>query len=167
MNVYPDLQIADNLIFKKLNLPFENVVLENESQEYAAASFRLNNHRILFRASKITPTKTGQFVTLWKRINGGPIQPFDLNDSVDFVMISVRSGKNYGQFIFPKKILGERKIFSKNNIGGKRAIRVYAPWDEANSKQAANTKTWQSQFFIDMSDHHHMQAIHRISAILG
>ena len=100
---YPDLPLAENLIYKKLGFSCENIVLEKESQEYAAASFRLNNHRILFRASKITPTKTGQFVTLWKRINGGPIQPFDENDPIDFVIISVRSDKNHGQFIFPKK----------------------------------------------------------------
>ncbi|EKD77451.1 MAG: hypothetical protein ACD_42C00328G0001 [uncultured bacterium] len=149
MNKYPELQHAESLIYNKLGFSCENIVLENESQDYAAASFTLNHHRILFRASKITPTKTGQFVTLWKRIHHGPIQPFDLNDPIDFVMISVRSKNNIGQFIFPKKILVEKKIFSKNNSGGKRAIRVYAPWDEANSKQAQQTKAWQSAFFYE------------------
>jgi hypothetical protein len=163
MNVHPDLQIADNLFFKKLNLSFANVIPENESQEYAAASFTLNNYHVLFRVSKITPTKTGQFVTLWKRINGGPIQPFDENDPIDFVIIAVRCGNHVGQFVFPKKILLEKNIFSKNNRGGKRAIRVYAPWDDANSKQAASTKKWQSLFFINMNDSDAMQ---RFSAIL-
>lgn len=150
MNIHPDLQLAENLIYKKLGFSCDNIVLENESQEYAAASFMLNNHHVLFRASKITPTKTGQFVTIWKRINGGPIQPFDENDPIDFVIISVRSDKNHGQFIFPKKILCEKKIFS-NHGGGKRAMRVYAPWDSANSKQALATKKWQSEFFVDLN----------------
>lgn len=149
MNIHPDLQIADNRIFKKLNLSFENVIPENESQEYAAASFTLNHYHILFRISKITPTKTGQFVTLWKRINGGPIQPFDENDPIDFVIVGVRSDKQIGQFIFPKKILCEKNIFSNNNRGGKRAMRVYAPWDDANSKQALCTKRWQTKYFFD------------------
>ncbi|PIZ03922.1 MAG: hypothetical protein COY58_06960 [Gammaproteobacteria bacterium CG_4_10_14_0_8_um_filter_38_16] len=166
MNIHPDLQLAENLIYKKWGFALENVMLEKESQEYAATSFMLNNHRILFRASKITPTKTGQFVTIWKRIHGGPIQPFDEKDPVDFVFISVRSDQNSGQFIFPKKILLERKIFSKNNIGGKRAIRVYAPWDNANSKQAAMTKKWQSAFFVDMSHADCSDVIDHVSVLL-
>jgi len=146
--MHPDLQLANNLIYKKLNLVLNNFILESESEDYSAATFTLNYHRILFRISKITPTKTGQFVTLWKRINNGPIQPFDLSDPIDFIIIGVRSQEKIGQFIFPKEILIKKTIFSKNNIGGKRAIRVYAPWDAANSKQALATKKWQSQYFV-------------------
>jgi hypothetical protein len=29
------------------------------------------------------PTKVGQFVTLWKRLGRGPIQPFDLSYPVE------------------------------------------------------------------------------------
>ncbi|MCX7125464.1 MAG: MepB family protein [Gammaproteobacteria bacterium] len=152
MITHPDLQLAENLVYKKLNLSCNNIISELESKEYCAATFNLNHHRILFRISKITPTKTGQFVTLWKRINNGPTQPFDLSDLIDFVIIGVRSQENVGQFIFPKTILVQKNIFSKNNVGGKRGIRVYAPWDAANSKQALSTKKWQSEFFIDFNE---------------
>ncbi len=150
--MHPDLQLANELIYKKLTLCCDNFVFEPESSDYAAATLTLNHYRILFRISKITPTKTGQFVTLWKRSNGGPIQPFDQTDPLDFVIIGIRSQKNVGQFIFPKAILISKNIFSRNNVGGKRAIRVYAPWDKANSKQAQITKKWQAEFFVDMSD---------------
>jgi hypothetical protein len=166
MRVHPDLELADNLIYKKLGFSLENFVYENESQEYAAATFTLNNHRILFRESKITPTKTGQFVTLWKRINHDPIQPFDISDPIDFVIVSVRSKNNIGQFIFPKKILCDKNIFAKNNKGGKRAMRVYAPWDDANSKQALSTKKWQSSFFININDNDCGDAVWHFSVIL-
>jgi MepB protein len=42
----------------------------------------LNGLRVQYRVAKITPTKVGQFVTLWKRVGRGPIQPFDLSDPV-------------------------------------------------------------------------------------
>lgn len=136
-------------LLDSLDLPCANITLEKESSEYGAATFTLESRHILFRVAKTTPTKTGQFVTLWKRIQGGPIQPFDFSDPVDYVMICVRSKNQSGQFIFPKKALCDQKIFSVNHVGGKRAIRVYAPWDEANSAQALKTKKWQSAFFID------------------
>ena len=48
-----------------------------------------------FVVAKITPTKIGQFVTLWKRSGKLPIQPFDL--SIDFVVVSVRKGDLFGR----------------------------------------------------------------------
>ncbi|MCX7120410.1 MAG: MepB family protein [Gammaproteobacteria bacterium] len=159
VDTHSDLQLANNLIYKKLNLAFNNFTPEKESADYAAATFTLNNHHIIFRTSKITPTKTGQFVTLWKRINNSPIQPFDLSDPFDFVVIGVRFKEKAGQFIFPKEILIKKNIFSKNNIGGKRAMRVYAPWDEANSKQALATQKWQSAFFIYLTDHINLEKL--------
>jgi hypothetical protein len=46
-------------------------MLERESLEYAACSFKLNSMSVKFRVAKITPTKIGQFVTLWKRVSKG------------------------------------------------------------------------------------------------
>ncbi len=51
------------------------IVQDNESQEYGASTFEMNNKIIKFRVAKITPTKVGQFVTFWKRIADGPITP--------------------------------------------------------------------------------------------
>ena len=42
----------------------------------------------------------GQFVTLWKRIEKGPIMPHYVNDSLDLVIVCVRDGDRYGQFVF-------------------------------------------------------------------
>lgn len=159
-------EISLRLIFNNLNLSVKNFIKEAESTDYAAATFNLNHHKILFRASKITPTKTGQFVTLWKRINNGPIQPFDLSDPIDYVIISVRSDDQLGQFIFPKKIMCEKKIFSVNHRGGKRAIRVYAPWDIANSKQALSTKKWQSEFFVDICEKESLFSTQKVTDLL-
>ncbi len=126
---------------------------EYESKDYAASRFSLNNMSIVFREAKTTPTKTGQFVTLWKRTNGGPIQPFEVNDEVDYFIIGVRKENNFGHFIFPKSILSQQKVLKSDHIKGKLAIRVYAPWDITNSKHAAKTQTWQSEYFLELSSY--------------
>lgn len=132
-------------------LPRENLVIEAESTAYGAQQFTLNAHRILFRVSKITPKKMGQFVTLWKRLGSGPIQPFEATDAFDFIVIEIRENERDGYFVFPKSVLVEKNIFSKNNLGGKRAMRLYAPWHKADNRQAKNTQAWQIQYFLSES----------------
>lgn len=123
---------------------------ESESQEYRACEFEINQKRIKFRCTKITPTKVGQFVTIWKRENG-PIMPFDEADPVDFFLISVRFGSHSGLFIFPKSVLHQKGYISKDARGGKRAIRVYPPWDVVDSKIAKKTQEWQLKYFVEAS----------------
>ena len=139
-----------DLLYKPLNLSCTASVPESESTDYGACVFKLNGLNIRFRVAKITPTKIGQFVTLWKRIAKGPIQPYDALDAVDFFVISVRDKNNFGQFVFPKSILLEKDIFSKNGKGGKRGIRVYPAWDKALSSQAKKTQQWQLNYFLNM-----------------
>lgn len=123
---------------------------EKESQEYSACRFQLNKLRVICRTAKITPTKTGQFVTLWKRTNHGPIQPFEVSDLIDLFVINVSKDGLSGQFIFPTEALLSKGVISANNKEGKRAIRVYPPWDTVTSKQAEKTQRWQSKFFISL-----------------
>lgn len=143
------------LYLKKLlseidNIEISQATVELESSEYGACRFVLNNSKILFRTAKITPTKTGQFVTLWKRINQGPIQPFDNTDRIDLFIISVRKDNHFGLFIFPKEVLISKEIVS-NKKEGKRAIRVYPPWDITTSRQAQKTQKWQLEYFLEIS----------------
>ncbi|MCL4380618.1 MepB family protein [Candidatus Dependentiae bacterium] len=148
--IHPDLIIAYGFAYKPSGLIPKNFVLEKESQKYAACELEMNNRPIRFRVAKITPTKIGQFVTLWKRIGDGPILPYDMADSVDLFVVSVRSVEHFGQFIFPKTILYEKGFISKDRKGGKRAMRVYPPWDITDSKQAQKTQAWQLLYFIDI-----------------
>ena len=150
--MHPDLLIAQEQVYAPNGFTCSNFVQEKESQEYSACTFNMNNHKIVFRVSKITPTKTGQFVTLWKRRDNGLIMPFDISDSFDKVIVSVRQNQRLGQFVFPKTVLYEKGFVSKDGIGGKRAMRVYAPWDITDSKQAKKTQAWQYQYFFDISD---------------
>ncbi len=137
-------------IFDPCNYKCSDPIPESESAEYGACEFKLNNRFIKFRTAKITPTKLGQFVVIWKRIGRGPIQPFDQSDKISFVIVCVQDKNYFGQFIFPQSEMLKQNIFSKNNTGGKRAIRVYPPWIKTESAQAKKTQTWQLEFFLDL-----------------
>lgn len=148
----PDLLLCKKNVFDKAELQAISLQKELESEEYSAYRFLLNNKNICYREAKITPTKTGQFVTLWKRNQTGTIEPFDYSDAIDFVIVNVRKDQHWGQFIFPKKTLLEKGIFSTQNKEGIRATRVYPPWDETTSKQAQKTQKWQLDYFFNFSD---------------
>ncbi len=124
---------------------------EAESADYSAYRFYLNEKHICYREAKITPTKTGQFVTLWKRNIFGIIEPFDDSDDIDFVVIGVTNDFQFGQFIFPKSALLEKGIFSTKTNEGKRAIRVYPPWDETTNAQAQKTQQWQLDYYFEIA----------------
>ena len=69
---------------------------------------------------------------------------------VYFFVISVKQESFLGQFVFPKSVLSEKGIVSKNGKGGKRAIRVYPPWDNVISSQAKKTQKWQLEYFLEV-----------------
>lgn len=148
--IHPDLVAAKKNAYEPCGLTMDHFAIEAESEEYAASEFKMNGLNIKFRVAKITPTKTGQFVTIWKRIGSGPIQPFDMGDPFDLVVISVRTSEHFGQFVFPKLVLYEKGIISKDGKGGKRAIRVYPPWDKTDNKQAIKTQKWQAPYFFEV-----------------
>ncbi|HRZ75633.1 MAG TPA: MepB family protein, partial [Flavobacterium sp.] len=143
-----DLAVVKELVYDKCGFHFSNFKQNDESADYGACSFELNGKKIQHRVSKITPTKKGQFVTLWKRNKDGVTAPFDLSDDIDFILITSKSGDHFGQFIFPKSVLATKGILTKNGKEGKRGIRVYPPWDIATSKQAEKTQNWQTTYFL-------------------
>ena len=151
-SIHSDLLLAKEMVYDACGLKLKNLELHTESSEYAACAFELNGSKIEHRCSKITPTKIGQFVTIWKRNAEGLTAPFDLSDKIDFIIITARSGNNFGQYVFPIAKLAEKGIVSKNAKSGKRGIRVYPTWDMPTSKQALATQEWQSKFFFSIKN---------------
>lgn len=141
-------------VFNELGLEIKSVCLEKESSDYDACQLLLNDKKVLFRTAKTTPTKIGQFVTLWKRTPKGPIAPFTIEDGFDLVIVNTKTEKHFGQFVFPKTTLIEKGIFSTDLKEGKRALRVYPPWDKTTSKQAQKTQQWQLEYFIEIPFDH-------------
>lgn len=139
-------------IYDKCGLIISNFKIEPESQEYNACQFEINGHQVLCRNAKITPKKTGQFVTFWKRNKSGTIEPFHKDDNIDFYVINVHSEGTIGQFIFPKSILVKKGIVSTIKREGKRGFRVYPAWDVVKSKQAERTQKWQLEYFFELNN---------------
>ena len=151
-----DLQLAEKLLYNECGFQLQQLVWNSESANYGACYFELNEKIIQYRVANITPTKIGQFVAIWKRNNEGITAPFDVADSLDFMIISVRDSENFGQFIFPKSVLIAKGIVSQNEKGGKRGIRVYAPWDKPENKQAIKTQAWQVNYFVEIRENSHL-----------
>ena len=123
------LQKIENL-FTTSDFTLTDFVVEKESKEYEACQFHINKLQIHFRKAKITPKKEGQFVTFYKRIQSGVIAPFDDEDDFQFLIVNVEFENQRGYFIFPKLLLAQKNILTTSIKDGKRAFRIYSPWDE-------------------------------------
>lgn len=146
------LNRIENTILNINNLRISDIINDQECEEYSGCSFQLNNQKIKFRKAKITPKKTGLFVTLWKRNGNRQTEPYNLNDRFDFYMIVTEQQHRFGFFFFPAYILGENQILATHNKKGKLGFRVYTVWDNPQNTQAEKTKNWQSGYFIDISN---------------
>lgn len=147
---HPDLLLAQQLAYEPCGFYATNILIEKESIDYGALDFHLNGKVCKFRVGKVTPKKVGFFFTIWKRLENGPIKPYDMTDPVDIFIFSVHTKEHFGQFLFPKSILIEKGIISTDVKEGKRAIRAYPPWIITTSKQARNTQSWQKDFFLEI-----------------
>ncbi|MEJ1241021.1 MepB family protein [Chryseolinea sp. T2] len=145
-----DLMRLKEHVYNKCGLALTNFKRGVESEEYDACSFVLNGRPVQYRASKITPAKAGQFVTIWRRNKAGVTEPFNINDDLDFVIITSKRYVDFGQFIFPKSVLVEKGILTVGNKEGKRGIRVYPPWDDPSNKQGEKTQSWQLKYFVSI-----------------
>ncbi|PBQ32234.1 MepB family protein [Sphingobacteriaceae bacterium] len=148
----PDLILTKQLLYDPLDFTLSDFIEESESKEYSASTFVLNGIPVKFRTAKITPTKTGAFVTLWKRNATGITCPHNDTDPFNFYVISVRKEDFFGQFVFPKSALIKQGVLSRHGKEGKRGFRVYPDWERVENKQAEKTQKWQSEFFLEIND---------------
>lgn len=125
---------------------------EQESAEYGACRFELAGRAVVFRVAKNTPTKIGQFVTIWKRTRpSDEIAPLDSGDGVDLVVVSVADATHCGQFVFNQYALLKYGVMSRDGHGGKRAMRVYPPWTKPTARDAIKTQEWQLRYFVSLA----------------
>jgi len=128
-------------------------ILEKESQEYSACRLEINHKKVIYRTAKTTPTKVGQFITIWKRPTpSAEIVPFDTNDDIDFIVISVsdENSNNFGQFVFIREILIRKGLLFCGDKKGKLAFRAYGPWVETKIRFAIQAQKWQLDYFFEI-----------------
>lgn len=121
--------------------------LNNEAADYNGCSYQFNGKKIIHRLAKITPTKIGQFVTLWKRDESGVTCPLSLEDDFDFLIIACQFKDLVGRFLIPKSSLADLGYIKSLKKTGKRGFRVYPTWDKPTSKQAIKSQKNQLVFF--------------------
>lgn len=139
-------------LYEPCHLKIEALKPGSEGKEYHACEFELNGSRIISRTARITPKKTGQFVTCWKRDKDGITTPFCEHDTFDYLVINIRKEDAFGQFVFPKSALIDKGIVSAREKEGKRGFRVYPAWDIPGNKQAEKTQKWQLDYFYQLEE---------------
>ncbi len=139
-----------------LRLPFENLSVVEENVRYNALQFTVGNVVFQFRVARQTQTKSGHFVVFWKRSVSSQSVPYDVEDAFDVFLIFASSWDDvlqkdrYGYFVFTKAVLREHGVISYHGVGGKRGLRVYAPWEVAGNHQAQRTQEWQIKSFFEV-----------------
>jgi hypothetical protein len=147
-----ELKQFENSISKFIEQKLTNIIQDQECEEYSGFNFQIDKLNLKFRKAKITPKKVGQFVTLWRRNSDKQTEPFNETDNFDFYIISTEQAEKFGFFIFPKSILIDRQILTTNQKEGKRGFRVYPNWIKTENKQAQKTQTWQTNYFINLTN---------------
>ncbi len=160
--IFAEVSLLEQECYTNCDFTIKNTILDSESIEYNASSFLLNEHKIIYRKSKETPKKMGQFVTFWKRSELGPIEPYNENNDFDFFVINCSTSTDFGQFVFPKAILIKKGIISSAKKEGKRGFRVYPSWDLTVSKQAQKTQAWQNNYFVQLSETMHIDSLKKL-----
>ena len=152
------LTYVNKMLYEPSGLVLSSIQEEKQNAIYGAGTFRLSSRSIRFRVAQTTPTKVGQFVTIWEKDENNKNQPYSYEHSPEFLVITTfKNNQHFGQFIFPKDILLEKNILSSKSKKGKMAIRVYPSWDKPKSKQAMKTQEWQLAYFIDIDEHQSLQ----------
>lgn len=147
-----DLVAVKTLVYDPCGFVCGGPNVEDDNAQYGSVTFQLDGLDVLSRVAKLTPTKNGLFVAVWKRGADGATHPFDSADHCDVLVISVREGDRFGQFVFSRETLRERGVMSVGGVGGKRGFRVYPSWVATTSRQAAATQRWQTESFLLIDD---------------
>ncbi len=148
---YTALAYLTNVLYKPHNLMLTSIQEEKQNSMYGAGTFQLSSRTIRFRVANVTPRKTGQFVAFWEKDENNKNQPYSYDEAPYLLVVTVfKNNDNFGQFVFPKKVLLKQAILQSSLTKGKMAMRVYPSWDSPTSKQAMKTQEWQLPYFVDM-----------------
>ncbi|MHC5200853.1 MepB family protein [Myroides sp. LJL119] len=124
----------------------KNSIYKND---YNACCFELQNLRVIFRNAKLTPTKAGLFVAIWKKDSSLKNTPFHEQDNFDLLVIRCHQDNNLGYFVFTKQDLSNLCIIQNKSNKGKMGIRLYPSWCINLNNQAKKTQLDHSQFFFE------------------
>ncbi|WGD36793.1 MepB family protein [Lysinibacter sp. HNR] len=126
---------------------YEAPQLEPQNSNYQSGVVRLNGELWRIRTARVTPTKPGAFVAVWKRNERGKTQPFDTDDPATGLLVFVEERDRFGVFRFQACQLEIMGITASVSQPGKRGFRLYPSWCRALNTQAAHTQHEQALAF--------------------
>lgn len=131
-------------------LTLSELVPEEQNSDYQSCCAKLEGTWWRVRTARITPTKPGAFVAIWRRSPGGSTEPFSTDDDCAGLLVFVSNEDSFGVFRFPTTALDELGIYSSQRSAGKRGFRLYPPWSTSLNPQATRTQGKQVAFFEDL-----------------
>lgn len=127
------------------------VVAEDQGSDYESGRVKIDADTWRIRTARVTPTKPGAFVAVWRRAQDGNTEPFSSSDECEGLMVFVRDGSKFGVFTFSREHLVELGVVQSTRAPGKRGFRVYPSWCANLNEQATRAQRAQASAFADLS----------------
>ncbi|MEV7972171.1 MepB family protein [Cellulomonas sp. NPDC089187] len=132
--------------YRALVLPDSVVGIRPEAQssDYQAGLAAIDGEDWRIRTARVTPTKPGAFVAVWRRAADGGTEPFPASDPVAGLLVLVEDDDRFGAFRFTASHLASLGVTSGPGRPGLRGFRVYPSWCEGLNPQATRTQAAQA-----------------------
>lgn len=124
---------------------------EQQRGDYESGIVGIGSQLWRIRTARVTPTKPGAFVAVWRRDERGETRPFGSDDPADGLLLFVPDGDRFGFFRFTALHLERLGVTSSSTSPGKRGFRVYPSWSEVVNRQATQTQNTQASAFIRLA----------------
>ena len=123
---------------------------EEQNSDYESGIVRIGTEQWRIRTARITPTKPGAFVAVWKRSENGMTRPFTADESMSGLLVFVAEKARFGVFKFTTADLVTLGYVSSDRYPGKRGFRVYPAWCTDLNSQASRTQRAQAAAFSEL-----------------
>ncbi|MGO4584919.1 MepB family protein [Arthrobacter sp. 2RAF6] len=121
-----------------------------QNSDYESGVARIGKEQWRIRTARITSTKPGAFVAVWKRGDGGSTRPFTADESMSGLLVFVEEQERFGVFQFTKAHLISLGFVSSDLHPGKRDFRVDPEWCTDLNPQASRTQRAQGPAFVEL-----------------
>lgn len=126
------------------------IQIEEQNSDYESGVAHIGKEQWRIRTARITPTKPGAFVAVWKRDEGGSTRPFTADESLSGLLVFVAEQERFGVFQFTTAHLTTLGYARSELHPGKRGFRLYAPWCSDLNPQASRTQRAQAAAFFEL-----------------
>ncbi|MBC9943841.1 MepB family protein [Leucobacter sp. cx-328] len=132
---------------------------EEQNTDYESGRVEIDGQWWRIRTARITPTKPGAFVAVWRRNAAGETEPFTDTDACVGLLVFVTDtnagtdADRHGVFAFTREHLAQLRITEQTGTAstprrqGKRGFRVYPGWCTGLNPQASRMQRAQLPAF--------------------